>query len=70
MGEVYRARDVKLGREVVIKAKGHQADKHYPFAGPGVVSVAPFFAKIIASSFAGSVWLAFFDTSCVAPGCS
>ena len=39
-------------------------------APPGVVSVEPFFAKIIASSFAGTVWLAFFDTSCVAPGCS
>jgi hypothetical protein len=41
-----------------------------PSAGPGAVSVAPFFAKIIASSFAGCVWLAFFDTWCVAPGCS
>ena len=36
----------------------------------GVVSVAPFGAKIIASSFAGSVALALRDTSCVAPGCS
>lgn len=41
-----------------------------PPARPCVVSVAPFLAKIIASSFAGTVWLAFFDTSCVAPGCS
>jgi hypothetical protein len=39
-----------------------------PRAGPGLVSVSPFFAKIIASSFAASVWLAFFETSCVAPG--
>ena len=37
-----------------------------PYAG--VVSVEPFFAKIIASSLAGCVWLAFLDTSCVAPG--
>jgi hypothetical protein len=29
-------------------------------ANPGVVSVEPFFAKIIARSFAGCVWLAFF----------
>jgi hypothetical protein len=29
---------------------------------PGVVSVEPFFAKIIARSFAGCVWLAFFET--------
>jgi len=36
----------------------------------GVVSGDPFFAKIIASSRAGCVWLAFFETSCVAPGCS
>jgi hypothetical protein len=41
-----------------------------PWAGPGFVNVDPFFAKIIASSFAGSVWLAFFETSWVAPGCS
>jgi hypothetical protein len=37
-------------------------------AGPGVVSVDPFFAKIIANSLAGWLWLAFLDTSCVAPG--
>jgi hypothetical protein len=36
----------------------------------GTVSVEPFFAKIIASSRAGCVWLALFETSCVAPGCS
>jgi len=41
-----------------------------PQAGPGVVSVEPFLAKIIASSLAGCVWLAFLETSCVAPGCS
>jgi hypothetical protein len=34
----------------------------------GTVSVEPFFAKIIASSRAGSVWLALLETSCVAPG--
>ena len=39
-------------------------------ANPGVVRVKPFFAKIIARSLAGSVWLAFLETSCVAPGCS
>jgi hypothetical protein len=32
-------------------------------AGPALVNVDPFFAKIIASSFAGCVWLAFFETS-------
>jgi hypothetical protein len=36
----------------------------------GVVSVAPFGAKIMASSLAGSVALALRDTSWVAPGCS
>lgn len=40
------------------------------YARPCVVSVEPFFAKIIASRRAGSVWLALRDTSCVAPGCS
>lgn len=34
----------------------------------GVVSVDPFFAKIIASSWAGSVWLALADCSCTEPG--
>ena len=34
----------------------------------GVVSVDPFFAKIIASSCAGSVWLGLPDSSCTAPG--
>ena len=43
--------------------------RQYP-AYTGTVSVDPFFAKIIASSRAGCVALAFFETSCVAPGCS
>jgi hypothetical protein len=34
----------------------------------GVVSVDPFFAKIMASSWAGSVWLALADSSCTEPG--
>jgi hypothetical protein len=34
----------------------------------GVVSIDPFFAKIIASSCAGSVWLALPDSSCTEPG--
>ena len=34
-----------------------------PCAGPGVVRTDPFLAKIIASSFAGCVWLAFLETS-------
>ena len=34
----------------------------------GVVSVDPFFAKIIASSCAGSVWLGLPDSSCTEPG--
>ena len=34
----------------------------------GVVSVDPFFAKIIASSWAGSVWLGLADSSWTAPG--
>ena len=37
-------------------------------AGPGVVSVSPFFAKMKASNLAGSVLLAFLETSCVLPG--
>jgi hypothetical protein len=37
-------------------------------AGPGIVSVSPFFAKIKASNLAGSVLLVFFETSCVLPG--
>src|SRR5436190_13425253 len=41
-----------------------------PRSSTGVVNVDPFFAKIIASRRAGCVWLAFFETSCVAPGCS
>jgi hypothetical protein len=46
-------------------ARTRCADHPFGFAseGTGVVSVAPFFAKIIASSFAGSVWLALRDTS-------
>jgi hypothetical protein len=34
----------------------------------GVVSVDPFFAKIIASNCAGSVWLGLPDSSCTEPG--
>lgn len=38
------------------------------YAGPGIVKGMPFFAKIIARSFAGSVALALLETSCVLPG--
>ncbi len=46
------------------------AQYYLPLPGPGTVRVAPFLAKISARSFAGSVLLAFFETSCVAPGAS
>ena len=52
---------------------GSLADSRFLYSLPprpvtGVVSVDPFFAKIIASSCAGSVWLGLPDSSCTAPG--
>ena len=55
-----------VSKELVAAAKPREHRCQAPL--PGVVSVAPFFAKIMASSLAGTVWLAFFETSCVAPG--
>jgi len=60
------ANHVMWFRAVAESARSAEASRYLTCT----VSVEPFFAKIIASSRAGSVWLAFLDTSCVAPGCS
>ncbi len=58
------------GRDCLEKVPAARIVGGHTPARPWVVSVAPFGAKIIASSFAGCVWLALPDSSWVAPGCS
>jgi len=58
------------GRKAAFHGGGVLASPVIMFHVAGVVSVEPFLAKISARSFAGCVSLAFFETSCVAPGCS
>src|SRR5207247_1945941 len=58
-------------QRVIVKSLIDRAsDAGQPGHCTGVTSGDPFLAKIIASNRAGCVWLAFLETSCVAPGCS